>query len=148
MPQDIFEAYNKQVMKHFLNPRYARKMKNPDATGRIRNDMCGDIMEVYLKIDDKGKNKKNPKIKDISFQTLGCAAAIAASDVLCELAKGKTLKKAKKIKRSDIIKKLKSLPAIKLHCSVLGERTLHDAIEKYEKKQKSKNKKPEKRNRK
>jgi len=134
MAKDIFESYNKQVMKHFLKPKFARKMKNPDVIGRIRNDMCGDIMEVYLKINDKGKNKKNPRIKDISFQTLGCAAAIAASDVLCELAKGKTLEQAKKIKREDIIKELKSLPAIKIHCSVLGERTLHDAIEKYEKK--------------
>ena len=123
--KDRFESYNKQVMKHFLKPKFAWKMENPDVIGRIKNDMCGDIMEVYLKI-------KDDRIKDISFQTLGCAAAIASSDVLCELAKGKTLKQAKKIKRKDIIKKLKSLPAIKLHCSVLGERTLHDAIEKYE----------------
>ena len=133
-----FEAYNKQVMKHFLKPRFAGKMKNPDAVGKIQNTMCGDIMEVYLKIDNKGRNKKNSKIKDIKFQTLGCAAAIASSDVLCELAQGKTLKEAKKIKRSDIMKKLRSLPTIKLHCSVLGEKTLHDAIEKYEKSQEAK----------
>lgn len=128
-----FEAYNKQVMKHFLKPRFAGKMKNPDVIGRIQNNMCGDIMEVYLKIDEKTN-----KIKDIKFQTLGCAAAIASSDVLCELAKGKTLKEAKKIKREDIMKKLKSLPTIKLHCSVLGEKTLHDAIEKYEREQETK----------
>ncbi len=127
-----FQAYNKQVMKHFLKPKFGRKMKNPDVVGEIKNNMCGDVMQVYLKIDSKGKNKRNPKIKDISFQTLGCAAAIASSDVLCELAKGKTLKDAKKIKKGDIMKKLKSLPSVKLHCSVLGERTLHDAIEKYE----------------
>jgi len=133
-----FEAYNKEVMKHFLKPKYVGKMKNPDVIGRIQNNYCGDIMEIYLKIDDKGKNKKNPKIKAISFQTLGCTAAIASSDVLCEIAKGKTLKEAKKIKREDIMKKLKSLPSIKLHCSVLGEKTLKDAIEKYEKKQKTK----------
>jgi len=124
-------GYSKQVMKHFLKPKYAKKMKNPDAIGKIRNDMCGDIMEVYLKI------RKN-KIKDISFQTLGCAAAIASSDVLCELAKGKTLKQAKKIRQEDILKKLKNLPAIKLHCSVLGEKTLYDAIKKYEEKLKKK----------
>ena len=64
---------------------------------------------------------------------MGCAAAIASSDVLCEIAKGKTLKEAKKIKKKDIMEKLKALPAIKLHCSVLGEKTLHDAIKKYEK---------------
>ncbi|GAG22361.1 unnamed protein product, partial [marine sediment metagenome] len=107
-----FKVYNQQVLRHFLKPKFAKKMKNPDAVGRIKNNMCGDIMEVYLKI-------KKDKIKDISFQTLGCAAAIASSDVLCELAKGKTLKQAKKIKRKDIIKKLKSLPKVKLHCSVL-----------------------------
>ena len=126
-----FETYNKEVMKHFLKPKYAGKMKNPDAVGKIQNNMCGDVMEVYLKIDNK--DKKNPRIKEISFQTLGCAAAIASSDVLCELAKGKTLEQAKKIKKKDIMGRLKSLPSIKLHCSVLGEKTLHDAIRKYEK---------------
>ncbi len=132
--QNAFEAYNKEVMKHFLKPKFAGKIKNPDAVGKIQNDMCGDIMEVYLKIDEtKGKE---PKIKDIGFQTLGCAAAIASSDVLCELAKGKTLKEAKKIKKQDIMRKLKSLPSIKLHCSVLGEKTLKDAIEKYEEEKK------------
>lgn len=137
-PKNLFESYNKQVMKHFLKPKFAKKMKNPDAVGEIKNDMCGDIMQVFLKINDKTN-----KIKDISFQTLGCAAAIASSDVLCELAKDKTLKQAKKISKKDIMKKLKSLPTIKLHCSVLGEKTLHDAIEKYErqnKKNKSRNK--------
>ena len=129
------ETYNKQVLKHFLKPKFARKMKKPDVTGKIKNDMCGDVMQVYLKVKRNNKNIENSKIKEISFQTLGCAAAIASSDVLCELAKGKTIKQAKKIKRKDILKKLKSLPAIKLHCSVLGEKTLRDAIEKYEKQQ-------------
>jgi len=124
-----FEQYNKEVMKHFLKPKFSGKIKNPDTIGRINNDLCGDLMEVYLKID-----KKKNKIKDIKFQTLGCAAAIASSDVLCELAKGKTLEQAKKINNKMIIKKLKGLPSIKLHCSVLGERTLKKAIEDYEKK--------------
>lgn len=128
--KDKFEKYNREVMKHFLKPKYAKKMKNPDVIGRIRNDYCGDIMEVYLKIDKKGKNSR---IKDISFQTLGCAAAIASSDVLCGLAKGKTLKEAKKIDKKKILRKLKGLPRIKLHCSVLGEKTLKKAIEDYEK---------------
>ncbi len=122
-----FSMYNKKVMKHFLNPKYARKMKNPDVVGRIRNAYCGDIMEIYLKIE-KGK------IKDISFQTLGCAAAIASSDVLCKLSKGKTLEQAKKIDKKKILKKLGNLPPIKIHCSVLGEETLKKAIEEYEKK--------------
>jgi len=122
-----FEQYNKQVMKHFLKPKFSGKIKNPDAIGIIRNNHCGDIMKVYLKI-------KDGRIKDIKFQTMGCGAAIASSDVLCELAKGKTLKQAKKIDNKKIIKKLRGLPSIKLHCSVLGEKTLHKAIDEYEKK--------------
>jgi nitrogen fixation protein NifU and related proteins len=122
-----FEEYNKEVMKHFLKPKYSGEMKNPDAIGKIQNNMCGDLMEVYLKI-------KDDKIQNIKFRTLGCAAAIASSDVLCGLAKGKTLDEAKKITNQDIIKELKSLPSVKLHCSLLGEKTLKDAIEKYEKK--------------
>ena len=129
MPQNKFEQYNKQVMKHFLKPKFSGKMKNPDAVGIIRNNYCGDIMKIYLKVKDR-------RIKDIKFQTMGCGAAIASSDVLCELAKGKTLKEAKKIDNKKIIKKLKGLPSIKLHCSVLGERTLYKAIDEYEKKNK------------
>jgi len=127
-----FTSYNKEVMKRFLHPKNSGEIKNPDAVGKIRNDYCGDLMEIYLKIDDK--DKKNPRIKDVKFQTMGCAAAIASSDVLCELARGKTLEQAKKIDNKLIIKRLKGLPSIKLHCSVLGERTLRDAIKKYEKK--------------
>tara|TARA_Y100000310_G_C20476132_1_gene712515 strand:+ start:101 stop:493 length:393 start_codon:yes stop_codon:yes gene_type:complete len=126
-----FEAYNKSVMKHFLKPKFSGEIKNPDAIGRVDNDSCGDLMEIYLKIKDN-------KIKDIKFQTMGCAAAIASSDILCELAKGKTLEQAKKIDNRLIIKKLHGLPTIKLHCSVLGAKTLKKAIEDYEKKEKKK----------
>ena len=126
-----FEAYNKEVMNHFLKPKNSGVIKNPDAIGRIDNDSCGDLMEVYLKIkDEKGKKI----IKDIKFRTMGCAAAIASSDVLCKLAKGKTLSEAKKINNKQIIKELKGLPTIKLHCSVLGEKTLRKAIDNFEKK--------------
>ena len=121
--------YTKKVTRHFLNPKNAGKIKNPDAIGRLSNDGCGDVMEISLKID-----KKTEKIKNIKFQTLGCPAAIATSDVLCEMAKGKTLKQAENISDKDIVKKLDGLPMIKLHCSVLGSRTLKDAIEKYKKK--------------
>ena len=120
-----FEAYNKEVMKHFLKPKFVGEIKNPDAIGRIDNDSCGDLMEISLKI-------KENRIKDIKFQTLGCAAAIASSDVLCELAKGKTLNQAKKIDNKLIIKKLHGLPPIKLHCSVLGAKTLKKAIDNFE----------------
>ena len=120
------QAYNKKVMDHFLNPKFARKIKNPDFVGRIQNPGCGDILEIYIKID-------NNKIKDISFQTLGCGAAIASADVLCELAKGKTIKEAKKITMQDILKELGDLPDKKVHCSALGERTLKKVLEDYEK---------------
>jgi NifU-like protein involved in Fe-S cluster formation len=133
MVNNKFEAYNKEVMKRFLNPKFSGEIKNPDVIGETMNDKCGDKMRVFLKVGD------NDKIKDIKFQTLGCAAAIASSDALCELAKGKTLKQARKIKKQDILKKLKSLPNLKVHCSVLGEKTLHKAIEKYEKEGKQKN---------
>ncbi len=92
-----FQEYNKEVMEHFLKPKNSGRIENPDVVGRINNDMCGDVMEISLKIKDN-------KIKDIKFQTMGCAAAIASSDVLCELAKGKTLDEAKKIDREMIIK--------------------------------------------
>ena len=121
--------YDKKTIERFRNPKFSGEIKNPDAVGRINNDMCGDVMEIFLKIEGR-------KIKDIKFQTMGCAAAIASSDVLCELALGKSLDEAKKIDNKKIIKELGGLPTIKLHCSVLGERTLKKAIEEYEKKSK------------
>lgn len=98
---------------------------------------CGDIMYVYIKVGKKKiKGEKKEIIKDIKFQTLGCPAAIAASDVLCELVKGKSLDEAEKIKESKITEKLGGLPVIKLHCSVLGARTLKAAIKDYRRKRK------------
>jgi nitrogen fixation NifU-like protein len=122
-----FEKYNKEVMKRFLKPKFSGEIKNPDAIGETMNDNCGDMMKIFLKI-------KDDKIEDIKFQTMGCAAAIASSDALCELVKGKTIEQSKKIDNKLIIKKLHGLPNIKLHCSVLGTSTLKKAIESYEKK--------------
>jgi len=121
--------YGKKVMQHFLKPKNVGMIKKPDAIGKIENDKCGDVMKVYLKIKDN-------KIKDIKFQTLGCPAAIAASDVLCDLVKGKTLEQAEKINEKIITKKLGGLPLVKRHCSVLGAKTLKDAIKKYKKRKK------------
>lgn len=126
--EESFNSYNKEVMKRFLKPRNFGKVKNPDGVGRMGNQKCGDIMEISFNLD-----KNNKKIKDIKFQTWGCVAAIASSDALCELAKGKTITEAKKITNKDILKNLGGLPLVKLHCSVLGAGALHKAIENYEK---------------
>ncbi len=124
--------YSKQVMKHFLHPKHSKEMKDADAVGQVGNPTCGDIMKVFIKV---GKNKKGEEIiKDISFNTFGCAAAISASDILCEIAKGKTLKEAEKISNKDINNYLGGLPVVKVHCSILGEQALKKAIENYRKK--------------
>lgn len=123
--------YTKKVMKCFLKPKNVGKIEDADAIGELKNDGCGDVMRVYLKIGKKGKQEY---IKNIKFQTLGCPAAIASSDVLCSLAKGKTIQQALKISDKDIVKKLGGLPSIKLHCSVLGQKTLKDAIQNYKSK--------------
>ena len=128
------QTYSKKLMKHFKNPKYVKDIKNPDAVGEVGNIVCGDIMRMKIKIDDKTN-----KIKDIGFQTFGCCAAIASSDVVCGLAKGKTLEQAKKITKDDIVKELGRMPPIKIHCSVLGIEALNKAIKDYENKEKLKN---------
>ncbi len=123
--------YSKKVLDHFKNPRNMGTMKSPDAFAQAGNPVCGDVMKIYLKIDQKdGKDY----IKDIKFQTLGCAAAIATTSVLTELAKGKELTKAEKIGKKDIAKSLGGLPPVKLHCSVLSQEVLVKAIKKWRKK--------------
>lgn len=122
-------TYTKELMKHFKNPKYVKKLKNPDAVGEVGNMKCGDILRLEMNID-----KKTNKIKDIGFQTFGCPAAVASSDVVCEIAKGKTLEQAKKITKDNIVKKLGGMPPIKLHCSVLGIEALNKAISNYESK--------------
>jgi nitrogen fixation NifU-like protein len=104
------------------------EIKNPDAVGQVGNPICGDVMKIYLKVD-----KKTEKIKDIKFQTMGCAAAIATSSMVTELAKGKTLKEAKKLTNQDVAKSLGQLPKIKMHCSNLAADALHDAVKNWEK---------------
>ena len=116
--------YTKELMKHFKNPKFVKKLKNPDAVGEVGNVRCGDVMRLEIKVE---KNK----IKDIGFQTFGCPAAVASSDVVCGLAKGKTLEQAENLTKDDIVKELKEMPPIKLHCSVLGIQALKKAIENY-----------------
>jgi len=130
--------YSKKLMKHFKNPKHVKRLKNPDAVGEVGNMKCGDIMHLELKI--KKDKSGNEKISEIGFQTFGCPAAVASSDVICEIAKGKTLKDAKKINKSDIVKNLGGMPPIKVHCSILGIEALKKAIENYEAKENKGNK--------
>jgi nitrogen fixation NifU-like protein len=119
-------TYSKRVFEHFQKPKFAGELKDADAVGEEGNIKCGDVMKMYIKVE-------NNIIKDIKFKTYGCIAAIAASDTLCELAKGKTLEEAEKLTYADIIKELEELPAIKVHCSVLGITALRNAIKNYRK---------------
>jgi len=119
-------VYSKCVMQNFFHPKNIGEMKNPDGVGKVGNPVCGDIMQVYIKV-------KDDKIKDIKFKTFGCAAAIATSSMITQLAKGKTLKQAKKITNKDVAKSLKGLPPIKMHCSNLASDALKMAIEDYRK---------------
>jgi nitrogen fixation NifU-like protein len=129
--------YTKEVIKRFTNPKNFGEIKNADAVGRVGNPRCGDIMKLYLKIE---KRRGKEIIKDIKFHTLGCAAAIAASDIACDLVKGKTLKEALRIDYKKIIKALGDLPPLKIHCSVLAREGLKAAIENYYAKRKSQKK--------
>ncbi len=117
--------YSEVVMEHFRNPRNVGVIDNPDGKGEVGNPLCGDMMTVYLKVKDN-------RIEDIKFQTFGCAAAIAVSSMLTEMAKGKTIEEAKRITNKDIASALKGLPKNKLHCSNLGADALRAAIKNYE----------------
>ena len=117
-------------MNEFLRPKNMGEIKNPDGVGKIGNPLCGDIMWVYIKV-------KKDKITDIKFKTFGCAAAIATSSMITQLAKGKELEKAKKISIKDVAGSLKGLPSIKMHCSKLATDALKLAIKDYENRTKS-----------
>lgn len=126
--------YSKKVMQEFLHPKNLGEIKNPDGIGKVGNPVCGDVMWLYIKI---GKNKKGKEIiKDIKFKTFGCAAAIATSSMITQLAKGKTLNEAEKITRENVASSLKGLPPIKMHCSNLASEALRAAIKDYEEKKK------------
>lgn len=116
-------------MEHFKNPKNMGELEDADAVGEHGNPVCGDLMYIYIKV-------KDDRINDISFQTFGCAAAIATSSMVTELAKGKTLDEAMEISRDDVASALDGLPPIKLHCSNLAADALQDAINKYREKQK------------
>jgi len=129
--------YSDEVMKHFKNPHNQGQIVDADAVGEVGNPLCGDMMKIYLKIK-KTQKHKNTKIdhlediiEDVKFETLGCAAAIACSSILTDMAKGKTLAEAFDIEKVNIVKGLGELPPVKLHCSVLASEGLKAAIQDY-----------------
>lgn len=121
--------YNDKVMDEFSHPQNVGEMKDANGVGTVGNATCGDIMKIFLKIDD------NEVIQDVKFQTFGCAAAIATSSVATQMIKGKTIEEALKITNSQVVETLGGLPAQKLHCSVLAEEAIkaavHDYLENY-----------------
>jgi len=120
-------GYSKKVLEHFTNPRNVGTIENPDGYGKVGNPVCGDLMEIFIKV-------KDDKIEDIKFRTFGCGSAIATSSMVTELAKGKALDEAIKITRSDVADELDGLPPKKMHCSNLAADALHEAIKDYRRK--------------
>jgi len=126
--------YSKKVIEHFTRPKNQGKLKKFNGKGIAGNPVCGDLMQIYINVSKN--SKKEEFIREIGFETLGCASAIATSSMISELAKGKTLGEAKKISKKDVAEALEGLPKIKMHCSNLADEALHLAIENYEKKKK------------
>ena len=121
---DSWSMYSEKVMEHFRNPRNVGEMDNPDGIGHVGNPVCGDIMELYIKVEDG-------IIVDAKFKTFGCGAAIATSSMVTELVKGESVEEALKISNRAVAEALGGLPPIKMHCSVLAEEALKSAIEDY-----------------
>ena len=121
--------YSDDLMEHFRNPKNMGKMENPDGVGKVGNPVCGDVMYLYIKVKDN-------RVRDIRWETFGCAAAIGTSSIITELAKGKTLEEAEKITKQDVADALGGLPPIKMHCSVLSTDALKEAIADYRSKKK------------
>ena len=116
--------YSEKVMDHFSNPRNVGEIENADGVGEVGNMTCGDIMKIYLKIEDG-------KIEDVKFKTFGCGAAIATSSMATELIKGKSVEDALELTNKAVVEALDGLPPVKLHCSVLAEEAVKAAIADY-----------------
>ncbi len=117
--------YTEKVMDHFQNPRNVGEIFEADGVGEVGNAVCGDIMKIYLKMDDD-------RIADVKFKTFGCGAAIATSSMVTELVKGKTIEEALQITNKAVAEALDGLPPQKMHCSNLAADALHKAIEDYQ----------------
>ena len=123
--------YSEKVMDHFMNPRNVGKIEDADGVGEVGNAKCGDIMKIYIKVNDG-------IITDVKFNTFGCGSAIASSSMATEMIKGKPVSEALELTNKAVAEALDGLPAHKLHCSVLAEEAIKAAIEDYEKKKESK----------
>ena len=120
--------YSEKVMEHFTNPRNVGEISDADGVGKVGNPTCGDIMAMYIKVEDD-------RIVDVKFKTFGCGAAIATSSISTELIKGKTIDEALQVTNKAIAEALDGLPPQKMHCSVLAADALKDAIRDYREKQ-------------
>jgi len=115
-------GYSEKVMEHFSNPRNIGEIENPSGVGTVGNAQCGDIMRIYLDIDDAGI------VRDVKFKTFGCAAAVATSSMATELVKGKSVQDALKVTNAAVCEALGGLPQVKVHCSLLAEEAIHAAL--------------------
>ena len=115
-------AYSEKVMDHFNHPRNVGEMENPSGVGTVGNAKCGDIMRMYLDIDDNGI------IQEAKIQDLGCGAAVATSSMATELVKGKTIQEALEVTNKAVMEALDGLPPVKVHCSLLAEEAIHAAL--------------------
>jgi len=116
--------YSEKVMDHFENPRNVGELPDANGVGTVGNAKCGDIMRMYLKVE-------NGVIEDVKFKTFGCGAAIATSSMATEMVKGKTLKEALELTNKAVAEALDGLPPVKMHCSLLAEEAIHAAVEDY-----------------
>jgi nitrogen fixation NifU-like protein len=117
-------GYSKKVLEHFTNPRNVGVIENPDGYGKVGNPVCGDLMEMFIRV-------KDDIITDIKFRTFGCGSAIATSSMVTEMAKGMHVDQAMKLTRNDVATELEGLPPVKMHCSNLAADALHAAIKDY-----------------
>ena len=121
-------VYSEKVIDHFANPRNVGEIENADGIGEVGNSKCGDIMKMYIKVEDN-------TIADVKFKTFGCGAAIATSSMATELIKGKSIDDALQLTNKAVIEALDGLPPVKVHCSVLAEEAIKAAVSDYYKKQ-------------
>ena len=118
------QAYSTKVMEHFANPRNVGEIENADGIGKVGNPVCGDIMNMYIKVE-------NNVITDVKFKTFGCGAAIATSSIATEMIKGMTIDEALRLTNEAVAEALGGLPKVKMHCSVLAEQAVRSAIDDY-----------------